>query len=490
MQRNDELVRASCNDVKNKLLGKFSNIADHELEAALDDKLEEWSNQMFQMIENNRSLVYEFRVLKNSKNELAKGICTRESIEEDIDNYKAIRGDLDDCSWIRRINSAREDDLDDLRSEVIDEWEHELNRQRASMILNEIDKERKALIRDLNTWLKLIESVKDSLDILGMGTGYLWDLSTGDLSYKDIETLKQWADAFRDDSSVRKICEILGRMNSQTESKEKQVEREVSYSNTVPDFNSNEEVCGIELGKDLDNVLPSELIQLNDPDLDILFTLKYAENRLMCFSKQGYREEEEFRKEVVTVSEEEEIQTGPIIFCIDTSGSMSGEPEYIAKAMALYISMKAMEQKRNCYLIIFSTGISTIDLTPPRGISDLLNFMRISFDGGTDPIPAMGEAILMTKKKSYRLADIIMISDFIMPPNAFSGLETEIEASKKRKCKYHSLTIGNFAYSDLAVKDVFDEMWIYDTTDNSVRQVDEMVRSLNDKRYRCGTRTG
>ena len=485
MQRNDELIRESCNNIKHKLLVKFSSIADQELEAALDDKLKEWSNKSFQKIENYRPLMHEFRALENSKNELSKGICNRESIEDDIDNYKAIREDLDVGSWMKRINSTRVDDLYELRSEVIGEWEQELDRQNASMILDEIDKERNEFIRNLEEWLNLIKSIKNSLDSLGMGPGYLWDLSTGNLSHKDIETLKQWANAFRNDSSVRKICEILGRMNSQTESKESHVEREVSYSNTVPDFNSKKEVCGIELGKDLDNVLPSELTQLNDPDLDILFTLKYAENRLMCFSKQGYREEEEFRTEIVTITEEEK-QTGPIIFCIDTSGSMHGTPEYIAKAVALYISMKAIGQKRNCYLINFSTDISTIDLTPPKGISDLLKFMGMSFNGGTDPLPAMERAIQMTNEESYRLADIIMISDFIMPPDAFSKLKSQIEESKSRKCKYHSLTIGNFAYSDLAMKDVFDEMWIYDTADSSVRQVDEMVRSLNSKRYRCG----
>ena len=481
MKRNDVHIEESRRGIKRDLLTEFDRIIDWGLESKLDQKLDEWSEKTSLKLKDLNPLRTEFRILKNSKNELASGICSRESTIEDIENYKAVCKNLDDGFWKKKCKGADKKELHVIRSKIIDDWTQELEKQLATTVLKEIEKERNKLVKELEEWLRLIETIKDSVDSLGLEPGYLWDLSSGSLSQQDIETLKKWADAFRNDPNVRKICELLGRMNAKTESKECQTEQVVSYYNTVPDFNSKEEISGIELGNDLENVLPSELVQLNDPDCDILFTLKFVESRLMCFSKQGYREEEEFTIETVTTSEEEK-QTGPIILCVDTSGSMHGVPEHIAKAVALYISMSAMGQNRNCFLINFSTGIKTIDLTPPKGISDLLNFMRLSFNGGTDAVPALKKAIETTNEKSYRLADIIMISDFVMPPNAFSGLKNDIELSKMRKCRYHCLIVGGFTHAELSMGDTFDEVWIYDTAKNSVEELRKTTRSLNNPR--------
>jgi len=36
---------------------------------------------------------------------------------------------------------------------------------------------------------------------------------------------------------------------------------------------------------------------------------------------------------------------GPMIICVDTSGSMSGSPETVAKAVTLFMASKAREPK-------------------------------------------------------------------------------------------------------------------------------------------------
>ena len=52
-----------------------------------------------------------------------------------------------------------------------------------------------------------------------------------------------------------------------------------------------------------------------------------------------------------------------MVLCIDTSGSMIGKLEMVAKSVALYMTNTAVSQKRVCYLINFSTNISSLDLT-------------------------------------------------------------------------------------------------------------------------------
>ncbi len=47
-------------------------------------------------------------------------------------------------------------------------------------------------------------------------------------------------------------------------------------------------------------------------------------------------------------------ELGPIILCLDTSGSMRGARETVAKALALECLRGAHRQRRACYLYAFS----------------------------------------------------------------------------------------------------------------------------------------
>ena len=45
---------------------------------------------------------------------------------------------------------------------------------------------------------------------------------------------------------------------------------------------------------------------------------------------------------------------GPILLCVDTSGSMRGPRELVAKALALECMRAAKEQERGCYVFAFA----------------------------------------------------------------------------------------------------------------------------------------
>ena len=45
---------------------------------------------------------------------------------------------------------------------------------------------------------------------------------------------------------------------------------------------------------------------------------------------------------------------GPILLCVDTSGSMRGAREIVAKALALECMRAAREQERGCYVFAFA----------------------------------------------------------------------------------------------------------------------------------------
>ncbi len=62
----------------------------------------------------------------------------------------------------------------------------------------------------------------------------------------------------------------------------------------------------------------------------------------MCFEMQGLQA---ISHEVDIVSSVDEVAKGPMILCIDTSGSMSGTPEFIAKAVSFIFCTASNERK-------------------------------------------------------------------------------------------------------------------------------------------------
>ena len=79
---------------------------------------------------------------------------------------------------------------------------------------------------------------------------------------------------------------------------------------------------------------------------------------------------------------------GPIVAVFDTPSWMHGVPETVTKALVLEALSTAHAERRRCYAYTFSgpgqTAEQELDL-PTEGIGRLLDFLGMSFHGGTDP---------------------------------------------------------------------------------------------------------
>jgi uncharacterized protein with von Willebrand factor type A (vWA) domain len=78
---------------------------------------------------------------------------------------------------------------------------------------------------------------------------------------------------------------------------------------------------------------------------------------------------------------------GPIVVIVDESGSMSGEPIWTAKAIALALAWVARHQKRYCCLVGFAGATEGNFLVLPPGKTDdaaLMDWLEHFFSGGTD----------------------------------------------------------------------------------------------------------
>jgi uncharacterized protein with von Willebrand factor type A (vWA) domain len=469
--------------IREQLKTEFDKISCDELDKKIEHDISEWEIGVRKSLFEDMPFREDGQKLRHAELDLKSHGANRDSIKDDLDHFKTFVPEEDVSFWIDKIervslkgktNKSDDHSLESIRRNEQEAWRKAYDSKVTNWQLKKIQEARDSFMKGLKDQLKKLMEIKDALEALGIEPGVLWDTSIGTLSSSDISFLKQWAEYLKNDENVKKLCELIGRMNNAQKSlKEEIIKATTTYRTSVPDITSKEEIIGIELGRDLENLVPHEISLMGDDDTAVLFDLKFVENRLMCFSKQGYTELKE-SLEIEEVQMVEDKRNGPMIICVDTSGSMAGAPENIAKALTLSLSSKAVSQKRNCYLINFSTGIHTMDLTPPKGMNDLIDFLKTSFHGGTDVHPALSHGISMMNKENYEKADMLVISDFVMPDIGKSYLDSMNECREKG-CRFYSVSVGDFMKS---INSIFDKSWTYDPNTGSINSLNEIIEDI------------
>jgi uncharacterized protein with von Willebrand factor type A (vWA) domain len=172
-------------------------------------------------------------------------------------------------------------------------------------------------------------------------------------------------------------------------------------------------------------------------------------------------------------------EKGPFILCVDTSESMAGKPEQIAKVMSMGILKMAARENRKAFLINFSAGVKTLDLhSIADSIDQIAAFLRMSFHGGTDISLALNEALRQLENQDYHEADILMVSDFIMYRVDRDTLQQVHKARHSRGTRFHSLTLSQ--RPNRKILEAFDTNWVYDPEGKGI--VRELRRSLEEIR--------
>ena len=500
-------------DTISRLQEEYTDIWDEKIDDKLQSEMNDHRESLEKKLQVESPYIQNRSDLVNAERDQRHYGGSESTIRDDLRNYKKLLPNLDGSFWLEKrkpqaIKRSDNRDLDKmldehrkargevtqptkeqntaLRRNLQESWRKDYEKIELEWELSEIEKYRKKVLSEYSDWLEKIREISKSLKSLGLETGLLWDLSIGSLSDQDISQLLKWAEYLRNNEDIKKLCDLLGKMYKESYSHET-VKTQTTYNYEVQkkDINSREEITGIKLGNDLENLVPQELSYLTDPDISILFDLKYVENRLMCFEKQGFQMaiEEETKEEETQVDILE--KKGPIIICVDTSGSMSGSPETIAKALTLLLATQAANQKRPCYLINFSTGIETTDLQPPKGINDLITFLKKSFHGGTDVAPALYEAVRKMDSEDYSKADLLVISDFVLSIQD-DQLRANVSKQRLKENRFYALSIGQFRLEN--IDDIFDQQWNYDASRGTISQLNNVVEWMTkDHLTRCST---
>ena len=373
---------------------------------------------------------------------------------------------------LEQLEVLRRNFIGDMEKSLIDrknKWEQE-----------RIDEMRKTFLEELYKKIQNFKRLEKLLSPFIKNFGRLWDLSEGFFETSGFEILEQFAKLLEQDQSLQELAEILGKQNRAQSILEKELrDKVVIKTEWHPQNAYRGEIKGICFSNDISSVLPSELALMKNPATKKLFQLRFAQKQLLSFEYQ--RNVERTRKESTQeeVSIEKKEPKGPIIICVDTSGSMHGTPENIAKTVTFALSKIALEEERKCYLISFSTGIETLDMSDFKkgdSLQKLVRFLQMSFNGGTDASPALQHAIKMLQSNDYKNADVLMISDFVMA-NLPRNLIDAIEVEKEKNTDFYSLVIGTSGNQDTI--DYFNHNWSYNTNDiHASRHLVEQLHSI------------
>ena len=110
----------------------------------------------------------------------------------------------------------------------------------------------------------------------------------------------------------------------------------------------------------------------------------------------------------------ERRERGPMIVALDTSGSMRGAPETLAKAVVLEVLRTAHRERRACVLLAFGAAGEVVEhelALTPAGLEAMLALMGQSFDGGTDVQAPIERAIARVHEAGWNGADLLIVSD-------------------------------------------------------------------------------
>lgn len=189
-------------------------------------------------------------------------------------------------------------------------------------------------------------------------------------------------------------------------------------------------------GGDLVHMLPSEMLGLDRSRVAVHrdFLRRLVEGRLMQYDLRA------------------PASRGPMVVCVDGSGSMTGSKEIWAKAVALTLMEIARREKRGCLAIVFSDGDQLFEVEllgrGARGSrlrvreEEVLKFAEHFPGGGTNFEAPLERALAAVTEGNYRNGDIIFITDGEASVSE-ALIQRYDEARRARRFKLRGLLVGS-----------------------------------------------
>lgn len=261
-----------------------------------------------------------------------------------------------------------------------------------------------------------------------------WGTEPGKPASMDLFKSLDLARRLMTDPKLQRIARLAGRMRSIALAKRE------TKAKRIPS-----EIVDVEYGNDLGRVLPSELMLLHSA-LKLDFLRRFTEVSLMQHKMQ----------------DKEKQGKGPVIVCLDESGSMAGAKEIWSKAFFLGFQALAAKDRRDISYLPFGTQVNRCEIFPQGKVDSLLLcdlLAHFAGHGGTN-FDAPLEKSLSIFDQSLPNADIVFITDGFAPVS--DQIREKIQSVRQAGLHLYVVLIGGSGKAFESIADLIVDITISD----------------------------
>lgn len=314
---------------------------------------------------------------------------------------------------------------------MLKDWEDSFRQKQQEQKEKNLNARKDFLEKKLKTSLDKIPRYLEEHEIESEEFFQAWSMMNGLWNTIDFESLRKIVKLQKEYPELLKVANRMGRIADDEGSKQIFVTEGSVFKLA---HSQKSDILGVSIGNDLNALLPSELLYYADSELQDIFMLKYFTQKL-----QTFRYKSEIMQPSRRLERKPAVLKGPMIVCLDTSGSMTGKPKKLANSLLIKLIEIAELQNRECFLISFSVSTRTIDIRRER--QKLMEFFSHPFSGDTDAGQMLKDTFFMLEQNRYMNADVLLISDFRIPRCSPKLLE-QMQANRMQGTFFYGLQIG------------------------------------------------
>ena len=259
---------------------------------------------------------------------------------------------------------------------------------------------------------------------------------------------EQVAQRLAQDTRFRQIAEAAGRFQAIAA-----LRQGAKRSKQIPD-----QLADTSTGNNLAKLAPSELVRVALDALRTHFMQDFADESLVQQEFDGSTDDG---------------QQGPVVICLDKSGSMTGSPEIESTGLMLALVSIAQEQQRNARVILFDNQVRHVKDINPFTVShaDRLDLADRQYGGGTDFMSPLEKALeALEQQCELKEADVIFITDG--EADVTESFSKKWRAVQQRLgFKVYTLLVGSYVNTKVLNRFSDQNIHVKDLSDPQVHQV-------------------
>jgi uncharacterized protein with von Willebrand factor type A (vWA) domain len=233
---------------------------------------------------------------------------------------------------------------------------------------------------------KAKEAAKSASGMPGFGQGFG---GGEEPQYNSPEQALSIADMWANNELLRQVAALYGKLD-----------KSFQFERAKRIVGGADEIVDIMLGDDIRRILPSELALLADEDFEDEFFMRFLNSELAVFDTVG----------------EEQAGRGPVVICVDESGSMSGERNVWAKAISLCLLNICRREKRDFAYVGWADArqcnVHMFPAKKPLMAQDVVDCASHFFGGGTSPLTGLTAGVkVMESAPEFKKADLVFVTD-------------------------------------------------------------------------------